>query len=708
MKVLWISLFHPLSPRVCHINVFYVQFVLMRLNSSLVCLAVAGAPGVPLCTSSYKIADFLAGKCVCSSTVWYNQYFIRSADAGVSLSAILNLPITGSPTWTFTGCYTSGASSCVSQPSPLNGLLQCFMSFYGTPVTGYILVPAVCYPGSLILYQPDSTATLLSACSSVSTAMSSLTQWTIPGNVTLSDGTISFFSDAVKGKAAGFYLGARTTTISSGVTYSLPPCSKGYINYKGGGACYACAALAVGVTTTSSGLGYCNACSDNYYGTVVVPGTSQASCVACAAGKGFLQADPIIDTVAVNCIACTAFYASAGLGCLNTCPPGYIRPVGSSGPCTACPKGTWSTAGTETSCLLCPPGYYGTSVSSCTACEAGTYTGSAGGYTTQASCKLCSETAPGMWSSPGSSSCNICSPGYYGPSLTEGLTSVCTQCDSGTYNPIAGKASVKDCLTCPRNTYSSVTVGGSQTFCNQCAPNFYGSINQVSSNCTPCPVNTYRTGYSTVNTTASDCVNCPSGTFAPPGYPCASVCPAGYAQPAVGGIACSACATGSWSVAGSMYCQFCAAGYYGASVSGNGTARCTACPMGSAVATTGSSFVSECANCGSGTSTTGVGFANCNTCSPGYYGSVSEVSVYSAYPTASCVACGPGKYSPKSSTVCFSCPDSSSVSKDGSSCICPRNSLFADGKCYSSSSPSSNPRLNICLSFLVVVIMIEN
>lgn len=155
--------------------------------------------------------------------------------------------------------------------------------------------------------------------------------------------------------------------------------------------------------------------------------------------------------------------------------------IGSSS-CDLCIPGYGKSNADSFECLKCPPGKYGggasESILPCSSCPVGTTSNSHGNAF--------------------SSSCTLCSSGYFGVPLSPGVTS-------------AG------CTICPAGSWSS---RGSE-YCSPCPPGTFSSSG--SGNCALCPQNTYgsQAGLQT-NECSGKCAGCPPGTVNPPSLTCVS------------------------------------------------------------------------------------------------------------------------------------------------------------------------------------------
>ena len=232
----------------------------------------------------------------------------------------------------------------------------------------------------------------------------------------------------------------------------------------------------------------------------------------------------------------------------------------------------------------------------------------------------------GLFSSPGSVSCNLqCPPTYYCPGNGSALL-----CPSGTYS--IGGADSPACTPCPTNYYC---VNGSK---NVCPP---GQLSVPGSSvCTvPCPSGFYcpGVGYAIQCSTpgtytlsgASNCTTCEPGyycptfsshLFCPPNSwslagsttSCTLPCPTGVVCPGNGKMSCTVCAPGIFTV------RPC-------SVDGDTICNAT-CPPGMFGAFYTKGF---CQNCEKGYANEKYGMTTCSSCTPGYYANTTGSSTCS-------------------------------------------------------------------------------
>ena len=113
----------------------------------------------------------------------------------------------------------------------------------------------------------------------------------------------------------------------------------------------------------------------------------------------------------------------------DTATPGIILPC----PATSCSTGSSGSCSTD-------------GTTQCTACAAGSYSGTLGLTT----CTTC--PAGTFYATTGASACTACSAGTYSGTTGASQSSTCTACSIGSYT---GKTGVSACTPCPANTWSS-------------------------------------------------------------------------------------------------------------------------------------------------------------------------------------------------------------------------------------------------------------
>jgi len=224
-------------------------------------------------------------------------------------------------------------------------------------------------------------------------------------------------------------------------------------------------------------------------------------------------------------VQCTSGTYLDGLSCENCAIGSYSSFDGAPFPtsCTPCQSGKYNTASGESSCIECATGKLSSADRTfCKDCEAGEYNFN---NTECVSCEY-GKYAPQALTD----SCLTCTAGSNTNNASKATT--CTACDAGTYS----NASSVDCLSCSRGKYSpsgsskcldceagfiSPEVGAST--CTSCSAGKYTSI-QGSYNCTVCAKGKYQG-----STGQSECIDCDAGKYidTSKASTCTS-CPIGY------------------------------------------------------------------------------------------------------------------------------------------------------------------------------------
>ena len=237
------------------------------------------------------------------------------------------------------------------------------------------------------------------------------------------------------------------------------------------------------------------------------------------------------------------------------CPTGCYCPAISTSP-TACPSGTYNNFTgmfQETDCILCGVGGYcprGASVGSSipTPCPSGTFNQHYGSVsidnsTACPSGSFCLQGAvtptacpPGTYSDlPSSTECKVCPIGFFcgsestlpqqcpagtfQPTTAAVDNTSCTPCDPGFYCPSASTPPVP----CVPGTHRDDPAASHQSDCILCLPGTFATDTARSTDCPPCPINSYCPTSSQLN-------SCPAHTTsAPASYSVAScTCDGGY------------------------------------------------------------------------------------------------------------------------------------------------------------------------------------
>ena len=314
------------------------------------------------------------------------------------------------------------------------------------------------------------------------------------------------------------------------------------------------------------------------------------------------------------CTSCTAgSFCTGTLSISGICSPGTYSLTGQS-TCTNCNAGTYSSIAGATTCVSCAAGTYNeniksVSVSNCTECVLGKYNPNIG--------------------SSSNTSCMTCAPGFTTYSIG---SSICLpECDIGKYAPLPNG----NCIDCPSGKFN---LQKGSTFCVNCAAGFYcpNSTTTVlcsmgfystgnSSFCSNCTIGTYNT-----ITGMSFCLNCAAGNYCPNvtfTAPCmigkyslqnmttCTICSIpGYTTTAMGMSTCLLCSPGSFCKDGLS--NLCFNGTY---VSAPGQSVCTSCAPGTFSTGSGITSPSTCTLCSAGKFQSGAGSSACTTCSSNSY-----------------------------------------------------------------------------------------
>lgn len=330
---------------------------------------------------------------------------------------------------------------------------------------------------------------------------------------------------------------------------------------------------------------------------------------------------------------------SVGSSVTYTTARGAYCPAGTTytTSCVACPAGTYSgTAGksgtTAANCTSCASENYSyagaTSCSTCTAaCTGSTYESTSCTATSNRVCTACTScTSPsngtasvtGCSGTSGPGSCSYsCNAGYFYDSSKS--TPTCTQCSAGTYSA----AGATSCTKCDAGKYSAAGASSCSSCSTTCgAGKYISSVCTTSSDigCTQCSTSCYNPLY-------SQRASCSGTETSDP----VCVCPAGSTV---------------WNLLYGNRACVCSAGYYGS----GGYAPCTACPSGQ-FSSDGSVSCTVCRGlCGAGTQ---------------------QTSACTSTSDRVCTACPAGQYSaippPNQNAVCVGC-DSCPIGQTRSGC----------------------------------------
>jgi hypothetical protein len=279
------------------------------------------------------------------------------------------------------------------------------------------------------------------------------------------------------GLATGFNTGCNlcntgyTNTNTNGATIaSCNKCNAGYTGSTTNGIT-GCTPCVKGTYSSINTVGACTVCNIGY--TTSAPGTGGTNQIACSqCAQGYYSASGNASGNNVGCIKCNVGYYTSASGA-----------AGNQAACNWCYEGfQGSTTNGVTGCTQCPQGSYSTYGSgvTCTNCGAG--------YTTTTT------ATPGT----NPSSCNLCSIGYGGASVSG--TSGCSLCANDvSYKPTVGNTLCTDCD--PHSELCGFNVPG------QCKAGYSGDATlhipptSTAGSCTACTKGTYKT-------TAGNNINC--------------------------------------------------------------------------------------------------------------------------------------------------------------------------------------------------------
>ena len=159
-------------------------------------------------------------------------------------------------------------------------------------------------------------------------------------------------------------------------------------------------------------------------------------------------------------------------GSCTSCPAGSYSDLVGSSSCTSCPTGSYSSAGSSTCSSSCPVGTLFTLGSAClNICLPGRYktlTPTSISCTSSSQCGVGGQCLAGFCSNV---TCNTCPAGtfYVGPGANS--VSECTPCGPGTYSGLG----FPTCTRCPPGTFFSGTRGTSNAVCTPCTAGTYSS-----------------------------------------------------------------------------------------------------------------------------------------------------------------------------------------------------------------------------------------
>ena len=151
-------------------------------------------------------------------------------------------------------------------------------------------------------------------------------------------------------------------------------------------------------------------------------------------------------------------------------------------------RGDTATPGIILPCVPCSAGSSGScspdGTAQCTACAAGSYSGTSGA-------SACTACLPGtFYATTGASACTACATGTYSVTSGASLSSTCTACAAGTYSVTSGASLSSTCTACAAGTYSVTSGASLSSTCTACSIGLYTGKTGVSA-CTACPANTW-------------------------------------------------------------------------------------------------------------------------------------------------------------------------------------------------------------------------
>ena len=271
-----------------------------------------------------------------------------------------------------------------------------------------------------------------------------------------------------------------------------------------------------------------------------------SSCTLCDGGTYTSQ------TASIECRQCPVGKLSTEerSGCV-TCSAGQYTLNETS--CVDCSSGSYAPQALTGSCLKCIAGSHtddNKAATTCTPCNAGTYSGS--------EAVNCTQCAVGRFSGSGTSKCEAC---IAGKAAEEAGSSGCATCSAGRFS--LDEAS--SCKVCPKGKYSSA---GAQA-CVSCAVGF-AAAEAGSAQCAACAAGSYAPTVASLN-----CTLCAPGTSqgATGQGTCTACSPGTYSQYS-GEASCTSCPGVSFSYEEAMSCTSCLKDYFSSSES------CLECPPG--------------------------------------------------------------------------------------------------------------------------------
>ena len=411
--------------------------------------------------------------------------------------------------------------------------------------------------------------------------------------------------------------------------------------------------------------GVCKGCSPGSY----QPGTGEVTCLPCQSGR-------VSGDNATDCTVCVAGTISNTLAtaCDNCGPGSFTGEQGQIGDCPLCDAGTFSEDPSNTECRDCIPGRWAGSQGSntCGPCRAGTISASRA--------QACTPCGVGRISNllEASTSCQICTKGYYQP-LDEGTE--CLECETGTISTADGQQICQNvgvgfyapekklfkAVPCPAGTFQDEE---GKSFCKNCTA---GRFNKVSGQveCDLCPAGRYinEEGWD------QDCTACEPGKAIEEGTDLAP------------NTECTPCVSGKFANAeGFRTCISCGPGRYSSTLDQVLLNECLPCANGSSNGDTGRDTPCElcgtgeyqpsegqrvCLECPEGEAVNVQGADACIPCEIGEFAETSGESV--------CDVCADNEYTPnKGATECLKCPEGSESTQPAFECTLCNKGFFSE------------------------------
>jgi hypothetical protein len=518
------------------------------------------------------------------------------------------------------------------------------------------------------------------------------------------EGDVATVLDQCAGLDAGSYIDLDTDETKD--------CEPGYECPYGSHQRHACPK---GSFQDQSGQGSCKDCGADRWNNQT-KSYSEDSCATIMPGQHGLPAGSARKTNAVTCEAGRS--CAGGSAAQQPCNSNTMWSSSGADKCTPCTAGSYTGGGTNetrTSCTPCDKGEYcdgsgdkavcpagaacgETSMSTFTACAAGTFQASAGK-------SACDDCEKGKYQGEQMQlACNACPIGSSCP--TTGMTAhapcsrgsaqgqeeqdSCEDCDVGTFQSATGQAA---CVACDAGNECSDRGLQSQRACDagkyqvavtwQCEFCSPGTVqpNRKSTSCTACTV-----GKVQAFTGQRSCDECERGQFqGESGKTVCAECAPGSYQNANNAAACMPCPQGNSCpglrdsagvLTGSKAAEPCDPGTYqdensktsckpcraGAFQQATGQPTCLACPKGSSCAASGLDAATPCPR---GSFQANTGGVACDLCSAGTFGPLGgAIGCATCDPGQRCSApgleqptpCAKGKYQPDAlSTSCLRC-----------------------------------------------------